>query len=77
MKGGKKKYADRPVDWKISIPESLAATVSLILSDPLTGRPKHGARSRIIVGLLREWLEAQKKSGIRLSGETPEPLPED
>lgn len=62
-KGGKKKQADRPEDWKISLPRSITAPVSLLLADPLTGRPKYGARSRLIERLLREWLVTQQKGG--------------
>lgn len=69
MKTGKKLHADRPVDWKLSIPTSVAAPVSLLLSDPLTGRPKHGARSRLVTRLLREWVQQKQKGAIR---EAPE-----
>lgn len=69
MKGGKKQLADRPVDWKISLPTSITAPVSLLLSDPMTGRPKHGARSKLIAKLLRDWLETQRKSAFQ---EAPE-----
>ena len=69
MKGGKKKLADRPVDWKISLPTAVTAPVALILSDPLTGLPKHGARSKLIESLLREWLVKQAKGAIQLAPE--------
>jgi len=69
MKTGKKLHADRPVDWKLSLPTSITAPVSLLLSDPLTGVPKHGARSRLVAQLLREWLEKQQKSAFQ---EAPE-----
>ena len=58
-KRGKKPHADPPVEWKISIPQSIAAPVELILSDPLTGKPKHGARSRLLAELLNNWLAGQ------------------
>ena len=57
---GRKAKADRPVEWKISVPESVVAPVSLLLSDPLTGRPAHGARSQLVTRLLREWLMQQQ-----------------
>lgn len=67
--GGRKLHVDRPVDWKISIPTSVTAPVSLLLSDPLTGVPRHGARSKLITRLLREWVEEQTKGAIQ---EAPE-----
>lgn len=66
---GKKPHADPPVNWKLSLPQSVTAPVALILSDPLTGLPKHGARSKLIEQLLREWLAKQAKGAIR---EAPE-----
>lgn len=60
-KGGKKQHADRPENWKLSLPQSVTAPINLLLSDPLTGLPKYGARSRLVERLLREWLEKQAK----------------
>ena len=57
---GKKPHADPPVEWKVSIPTSIAAQVELILTDPLTGKPKHGARAKLIAQLLRTWVDEQK-----------------
>lgn len=68
-KTGRKAFSDKPEHWKIAIPTSIAAPVSLLLADPLTGRPKHGERGRLISRLLSEWLETQKKSGIQLAPE--------
>jgi hypothetical protein len=58
---GRKPHADPPVEWKISIPESVAAPVELILTDALTGKPKHGARAKLITELLTTWLKEQRK----------------
>lgn len=60
MSRGKKKHTDRPVEWKISIPESIAAPVELLLLDPVSGKPKHGARAKLITQLLSKWLEERK-----------------
>lgn len=65
-KRGAKLKADRPSEWKLSLPSSITAPVELILSDPLTGRPKHGARARLVAKLLKEWLEEQSGSAIKL-----------
>lgn len=56
---GKKKNTDRPVFWNLSLPTSVIAPVELLLSDPMTGKPKHGARAKLVAQLLREWLEKQ------------------
>lgn len=60
-KKGRKRFADTRKEWKISIPESVAAKIELLLADPLTGKTKHGARSRLIVGLLQDWLKKRNK----------------
>lgn len=51
-----KPRTDRPTEWKVSIPSSVAAEIELRLTDPLTGKPKHGARARLVTQLLRSWL---------------------
>ena len=58
---GKKPHADPPTEWKVSIPTSVAARIELLLSDALTGKPKHGARARLITTLLTEWLATQSR----------------
>lgn len=50
----------RPHDWKLSIPQDLAAEVDLLLWDPVMQKPKYGGRSSLIADLLRLWLEAQR-----------------
>lgn len=47
---------DRPRAITIYIPSSLADRIDLLLADPLTGRTRHGAKSKLITRLLREWL---------------------
>lgn len=59
MTRGRKSLTDRPVEWKISVPSSVVAPISLLLTDPLTGRAAHGARSKLVTRLLREWLIRQ------------------
>jgi len=66
MPRGKKKLLDPPVEWKLSLPQSVTAPVSLLLSNPLTGLPKHGARSRLVTRLLQDWLDEQAKGAIQL-----------
>lgn len=44
------------VDWKISVPLSIAGAVELKLADPMRSRPIYGARARLIKHLLENWL---------------------
>jgi len=59
---GAKKKIDTGVYWKIAIPQSLAEPISLLLLDPVTCKPKVGARGKLISSLLREWLSEQIKN---------------
>lgn len=61
-KRGKKAHNDPPEEWKISIRQSTAARVGLLLTDPLTGKIKHGARGQLIDRLLTEWVNNQQKN---------------
>ena len=56
---GRPKLTDRPTRWSISIPQSVAARVELILSDPARGNFRYGSRSDLCTALLREWLANQ------------------
>lgn len=49
------------VDWKISVPASIAGAVELKLADPIRGRPIYGARAQLIKFLLEDWLRAGAK----------------
>ncbi len=59
MPRGRKKNPDRPMETKLSIPESVLARVSLILVDPVTGGRKYGSMSALVTQLLRQWLKEQ------------------
>lgn len=59
MTRGRKSLSDPPTEWKVSLPSSVAAQVELRLVDPLTGRPRHGARAKLITRLLRGWLNTE------------------
>lgn len=54
---GRTRKVDRPTEWKISLPSSLAHAFTQHLRDPLTKKIPHGARSQLIVRLLRQHLE--------------------
>lgn len=47
---------DLMIDWKIPLPASLAGAVEHELMNPLTGKPRYGARSRLAAYLFSEWL---------------------
>ena len=45
----------------VSLPMNLSASVDLALFDPIRGKIKYGARSRLVSDLLRGWLEKREK----------------
>ena len=61
MKRGKKPAADPSLEWKISIKQSIAGRLELLLADPVTGKIGHGKRSRLINALLSEYLNKISK----------------
>lgn len=58
MRTGRPKHADPPVNWKLSIPSSLAAEFELITADLMTGVPAKGIRSKIMQELIRGFIAA-------------------
>lgn len=60
MRVGRKSKLDKPIDWKISIPQSLVVEVEMRLLDPVTLKTRYGARSKLVVRLLQEWVDGQK-----------------
>lgn len=42
--------------WKIAISAELAGKVEFVTTDPLTRRPKYGARKLLVESLLSWWL---------------------
>lgn len=52
------------IKWKISIPESLAAEVEILLYDPLTGQPAYGGRAQLLEDLLRGWVAKERNRGL-------------
>ena len=53
----KPKAIDPGISKNISIPESVVAQVDALLFSPTEARVPHGAYSRLITMLLRQWLE--------------------
>jgi hypothetical protein len=60
MSKGRPRVPYPRVDFKVSLPAALAAEIDLMFEDPLTRRPKYGARAKLIESLLRNWLATQK-----------------
>lgn len=60
---GRKAKLDRPVEWKVSIPTSVADAINELLRDPFLDKPALGARSELTTQLYREYLA---KQGIQL-----------
>lgn len=50
---------DRPRDRHISIPTSLDNRVVEKIKDPVTGKPKTGAYSKLVERLIRQWLDEE------------------
>lgn len=61
-KAGRKRHNDAPVNWKLSVPQSIAVQVELLLYDPLLNRVAYSARSAYVSGLIREDLA---RRGVR------------
>ena len=76
LRPGRPRKTDTPKRWDIMLPSSLADTVTLLLTDPVTGAARIGARSALIERLLREWVDGLRRSsaegGVRsaMIGET-------
>ena len=58
---GRKSHGDPPVKWNINLPTTLAAEVELLLTDPLTGIPEYGKRSKLIQELLYGWVAQRRR----------------
>jgi len=60
---GRKPKTDRPVEWKLRIPTTVANALNELLADPLTGKPPLGKRSQLTEQLYRSYL---KQKGVQL-----------
>ena len=54
---------DLQTNWKICLPATLAGKVEFLLFDNLHNKPKYGARNKLIVALLEQWLSQQRIAG--------------
>ena len=57
---GRKPALDPTIPWKIRIPSSLAKEIEAELRDPIFDRVVYGARSKLVVQLLRAWLQERR-----------------
>jgi hypothetical protein len=46
------------------LPEQLFVDVKLLLADPVTGRVRYGAMSKLVERLLREWVDQQRQISV-------------
>jgi hypothetical protein len=60
MKLGRPANTVKTVHWTLSLPEPLAAELELLMLDPMLGKPKVGARSELVVSLIRQWIDTKK-----------------
>ena len=56
------------VKWKLSPPADVAGKIEFMLFDQIHGKPRYGARNRLIAELLRAWIDSQE-------GRPPRPVP--
>lgn len=55
---GRPQHTDPPVIWEISLPRSLTQKIEILLTDPLTGKTRYGARSKLIESLLLSYISS-------------------
>lgn len=59
MTRGRKPNLVPTVQWSIMVPIDLAFQVESQLMDPVTKKASYAARSKLLQGLLYEWLKTQ------------------
>ena len=58
MPRGRPPNKDKPVNWRLSLPESLAVKFELLVYDPSQGKVGVGLRSSVVSELIRKLLDA-------------------
>ncbi len=66
----------KPIETIVSIPPEVLASVDLLLWDPLRNKIRYGARSALIVSLLRTWLRDRETAPDPAPTPTPTPFEE-
>ena len=59
---GRPRSSVRRTALTVRIDERVDAAVTLLLTDPVRRKPKHGAKSRLVEQLLTEWLRRQQST---------------
>lgn len=62
-----RKFSEKLVQFNVWIPEDLDKQIRLFLHDPFTGRLRYGARARIVVEALREYIARHAASTDAIS----------
>lgn len=73
-RSGRPRNPELRADVKLSMPASLVAEVDLLLVDPLTKKPKYGARSKLTAALWQNWLAHMKGDNPQSPAPTIEQL---
>lgn len=68
----KKLRKELHVRWNIQVPATLNAKVSNLLFDPLLHKPGYGARHKLIVTLLEEWVR-KSEAELLVAAQPKEP----
>jgi len=50
------------IEWKLSMPATLAGRIEHVLLDPVTNKPIYGVRNRLLTSLLERWLAEQTET---------------
>lgn len=83
MKVGRPANTIPTVEWKSHIPTPIAAKVDIFLLDPVSLKPRYGARSALVTQLLIQWLSTKgvnnplkENPNAETSASSPEEAPE-
>ena len=57
---GRRPQATTKVIWELPIDRDVANMVEILLFNPLTAKPFHGERGKLVTQLLREWIRKQQ-----------------
>lgn len=68
-RSGRKRFVDEQARWHISLPVSLADAVNEAMHDPVYDKPRYGARNRLIISLLRNWLRNKEEIDRMIEGD--------
>lgn len=58
------------VQWKISVPATLAARIENLHFDPTHQKPKYAERSRLICDLLQQYLASRSPIGVSFDAQS-------